>query len=563
MKSLSILNLTLAALASLALSVRAQIEGPPAFIDYQGRVLDSVGDPVAQGSTENIEMYFRIWNHISDALGPNLLWAEKQIVTVADGNFSVRLGEGDTIESSAGDNVVVSGFDDPRPSLLTVFDGSDRFLGVSVAANSTVKPTSEIQPRLAFLTSPFAAVAEKARFAEFGPTSGIFEATAIGVGTSSPGSLLEVTGSNELASDDGGGLISAGSFTGNHIALDADDIQSYSDGATPSTLKLNDHGGDINMGSIGALTTIEGELSAFGGAHGGVFRVVDEAPVGSTQLISRLVGSFGTQGAQMRFEAAGAANRIDVGQNASGDFVVETNNDTSRFVVRQNGRIGIATASPTDTLTIGNTGNISLNGGELRVRADQADGIRWINAAGTTFGRMYRSGTNGRIQMFNSNGGLGAGPYLNPGATDWTAGSDERLKSNIEPLTGILDKIEGIRVVGYNMAGTKVDPKTGKMSFGHARPPRKMKSGKVIKHEIGTIAQDWLEHFPELVDEPQNEDDHYGLVYGRIGVVALGAAQELNAKLKEQEELIKERDEKIADLEARLARLEALISAAR
>lgn len=136
------------------------------------------------------------------------------------------------------------------------------------------------------------------------------------------------------------------------------------------------------------------------------------------------------------------------------------------------------------------------------------------------------------------------------GGTSFTSSSDERLKSEIEPLTGILDKISDIRVVGFNMATTSVDTETGKIKVDSTPHQRTTKNGKLIKQEIGSIAQDWIESFPELVVEPHNEDGFYGLNYDRIGVVALGAAKELNA-------LVVKQQAEIADLTAQVARLEA------
>jgi hypothetical protein len=224
------------------------------------------------------------------------------------------------------------------------------------------------------------------------------------------------------------------------------------------------------------------------------------------------------------------------------------------MVVLQNGRVGIGTSSPSDTLTVGNSGDLRLNGGNFKPLGTQSDGVRWVDAAGTIQAHVHRFGSVDNRLYFTNAGGLNlTGLYIASGATFFTSTSDERLKSNIEPITGILDKIEDIRVVGFDMAGLQVDPTTGKTKkvIGD-RAPRKTKDGKVIKQEIGSIAQDWIKDFPELVIEPVNDEDHYGLAYDRIGIVALGAAKELHQQ-------IKERDERIADLEARLSRLEGLL----
>ena len=69
----------------------AAVDGAPALIDYQGRVLDANGVPFASTAPVNYEIEFRIWD--AQEAG-TVQWAEKQVVTVDNGNFSVRLGEG-------------------------------------------------------------------------------------------------------------------------------------------------------------------------------------------------------------------------------------------------------------------------------------------------------------------------------------------------------------------------------------------------------------------------------------------------------------------------------------
>src|SRR5207249_3603732 len=123
---------------------------------------------------------------------------------------------------------------------------------------------------------------------------------------------------------------------------------------------------------------------------------------------------------------------------------------------------------------------------------------------------------------------------------------DERLKFDIEPVTGILDKIKDIRVVGFNMATLSADPATGKMNIDRNPAPRTTKDGTVIKHQIGTIAQDWIANFPELLVEPKSDEEYYGLAYDRIGVVALGAVKELS-------KIVSQKDAEIARLTAELA----------
>lgn len=146
------LNLTLLPalwLAVFTAPATAQIEGAPALIDYQGRLLDAAGAPLAPGSPANYQVDFRIWNQLQ---GGSVVWAERQVVTVLDGEFSVRLGEG----------VAFDGL--PRPAFTEVFAPRDRFLGVTVAVPG--QTPAEIAPRLAFLSVPYALVAERAKLAD-------------------------------------------------------------------------------------------------------------------------------------------------------------------------------------------------------------------------------------------------------------------------------------------------------------------------------------------------------------------------------------------------------------
>src|SRR5262249_47648151 len=147
-------------------------------------------------------------------------------------------------------------------------------------------------------------------------------------------------------------------------------------------------------------------------------------------------------------------------------------------------------------------------------------GMEWVDGAGTIQAHLFRWGFNNSNLYISNNGGADlTGVYLAPGATSLTSTSDERLKTDIDPLTGILDKIKKIRVVSFNMASLGVDSSSRTAFVNPKISPRTMNNGAVIKQQIGSIAQDWLTDFPELVVEPTGEDQYYGLAYDRIGVV--------------------------------------------
>jgi len=148
-------SLALAVLLALAPAfLRAQtvVAGAPTTIDYQGKALDASGAPLANTTAANYEMQFRIYDAQESG---SIIWSEKQVVTVSKGLFSVRLGEGTAngTEGSVAQN-----------NLPEAFNGKERFLGVTIVI--TGQTPVEILPRLAFLATPFAFVANKAVSAE-------------------------------------------------------------------------------------------------------------------------------------------------------------------------------------------------------------------------------------------------------------------------------------------------------------------------------------------------------------------------------------------------------------
>ena len=155
MKS-SLRSLPLVVLTALFLghvpSLPAQtIGGAPNTIDYQGKALDAQGAVLAPTTAANYEMTFRIYDAQE---GGTIIWAEKQIVTVSKGLFSVRLGEG----TATGEGTVL------QTNLADAFTAASRFLGVTITI--TGQTPVEILPRLAFLATPFAYSANRSITAE-------------------------------------------------------------------------------------------------------------------------------------------------------------------------------------------------------------------------------------------------------------------------------------------------------------------------------------------------------------------------------------------------------------
>jgi hypothetical protein len=245
------------------------------------------------------------------------------------------------------------------------------------------------------------------------------------------------------------------------------------------------------------------------------------------------------------------------------------NSNTIGTLFTTGGNVGIGTFAPTATLTIINDNNPNLDigsasTGRIRLWGTNIDGYAYFQvgasgSAGNLRISQFNNGTgnmnkieiysnttsiSGVLNMTNtldsSNsttanivssggisiskttnstsvttggaltiaGGVGIAKDVYVGGTV-TSSSDERLKTNLTDLDSVLDKIDSIRTIKYSHI--KNEPE---------------------KRHIGFIAQDFEEHFPELLSR-ENQDAFYALDYTRITVLLMKCIKELKAEIKE------------------------------
>jgi hypothetical protein len=115
--------LRLAALGLALAAGPATAAGVPPAVTHQGRLFDAKGDPI----TDTLDITFAIYD-AENAGAP--IWSEVHAVTLDEGYYSVRLGE--------------------MTPFGTVFDGSVRWLGITVGADP------EMTPRAAIDSVPYA-----------------------------------------------------------------------------------------------------------------------------------------------------------------------------------------------------------------------------------------------------------------------------------------------------------------------------------------------------------------------------------------------------------------------
>lgn len=141
----------------------------------------------------------------------------------------------------------------------------------------------------------------------------------------------------------------------------------------------------------------------------------------------------------------------------------------------------------------------------------------------------FKSGSDNNFYVGTGGGGNGVGTYglYQQNLTNsWSAVSDLRFKTELEPITNALEKVSNVRTVTGRFIHDEENGATRRLPF--------------------LIAQDFVDALPEAVD--QKDPDKLGLSYSDTVVLAFAAIKELKALT----------DTQAATIEALTARIEAL-----
>lgn len=150
-----------------AISVSAEV---PTTINYQGLLTDDTGQPVADG---DYSVTFTIYDSL---IAGNSVWTETRSVSTVDGLFTVFLGS-------------VNPFSD------TVFNGTTRYLGMSIEAGP------DLVPRTAIVSVPYAMRAAQSD-SSAAVADGSIDLNDIGQNGASSGQIIKWNGSVWNVADD-------------------------------------------------------------------------------------------------------------------------------------------------------------------------------------------------------------------------------------------------------------------------------------------------------------------------------------------------------------------------
>jgi len=229
---------------------------------------------------------------------------------------------------------------------------------------------------------------------------------------------------------------------------------------------------------------------------------------GSGQYAKLQVGpsTFGsTSGGKISIQRGEAASAIssgsEIGQlvfsdNAGGDYAfITVRSDAAGGSSDYPGRIEFSTtadgaSSPTERMRISSTGNVDIGSVSGPSGSVSSTGFRFMEGNGfwwsTTGANSYWNVNTQTYFNFRYNGSGSGAIIINNGSVNYNTSSDYRIKENVVPLIGAIDRIKQLQVHRFNFLAN----------------PNKTVDG-FIAHEVQDIV-------PEAISGTKDEVDNAG-----------------------------------------------------
>lgn len=396
----------------------------------------------------------------------------------------------------------------------------------------------------------------------------VFNGGNVGIGLTTPGRPLTVKGDDSQLQ-----LMSAAGNTVVDFGIVGTSARIQSNNGF-GTLSLNPAGGDVGIGTALPAARLHvsgtGLTAIFDGGNVGIGTTAPGAKLEvyttSGPAANFIGGNVGIGTAnpfyplmvrgtapQFSLENATGTNALNFGVESSGGTgtagagysSLQSYNGANYRALSLNplgGNVGIGTTTPGFTLEVAGTLNVQL-GVAAGVSASPGIGLQTVGGNHAQF-RLIQSGV-GEWRMFtdqNANLVIATGAlgdtnkgFFSAATGAYTVVSDGRLKKEIKPITGVLDRVMQMRPVQYRY---KNAPENGRRS-------------------LGFIAQEVEPLFPEAVDEGSN--GYKAMAYSELIPVAIGAIKEVNTEAQQMKKENAELKTQVGNLEERLKKLEALL----
>jgi hypothetical protein len=323
----------------------------------------------------------------------------------------------------------------------------------------------------------------------------------VGIGTTSPATGIDVQTTNYTYSGTTYDIYGIVGLTGGGVRLGGDSSNADSVIGTTGTgnMQFVTYNGSAwgsrmtldNSGNVGIGTSPSYKLHIRGTSGSNILRVDD-----TTNSAGLGIGADPTDGAEINYGGV----------------------DILRFVNVSTERMRITSSG---TVYMGTTTNAVSSETRLAVLGTGTSGSVAIECrkSTTTTGSSQRF-----IRFFANDGSTSMGGIVGNGASNvqFISISDERLKENIQPLSGSLDKVLALNPISYNWKD----------------------SGEHI--EAGFVAQEVEEVLPEYVTTDEDENQTKGLTGG----MTAGYISVLTKAIQEQQALIESLEARITALES-------------
>lgn len=334
MKASSLALLLLVSSAAVSLAQTSQV---PNLLSYQASVSDAAGNPIGASSPVNRTVTFQFY---TASTGGTPVYAESQVVTIANGDFSVLLGNGNGVSGLPGRVAPAS----PIRSLASI-TLSPLYLGITVD-DGTAAVDAEISPRQELASAAFATRAQVAEgLADGKLATGMVADSAI---TTVKIGSNQVTTAKIADSNITTAKLAAGSVTLDKLDTSAIGIW------TPNGPNINRTTGNVGIGQpnpgipLNFASTFGNKIALWGnsGSHLG----------------------FGIQNNLLQIYTDTSSGDVGFGYGSSAAF-------TETMRIKGNGNLGIGTNAPTSKLHV--------VGGSATIDSTSATGVTVLRSGGT------------------------------------------------------------------------------------------------------------------------------------------------------------------------------------
>jgi hypothetical protein len=416
------------------------------------------------------------------------------------------------------------------------FDGSTFVPAAAIRADVDGTPgASDMPGRLVFSTTADGAASPTERLR-------ITSAGNVGIGVTSPSSRLEVNDTNCIVKSKGtagyGSFYAEGS-TGNaafyflgvngtetaRLISDSGNYLAFGTGSSGLEKARIDSSGRLLVGTSSALATAFGSISPR-------FQVATSTS-GPVSFLSYAADAFGARLDLSKSRAATVGTNTVVqsdddlgeiyfngadGTNLIPAALIRVEVDGTPGANDMPGRIVLSTtasgaSSPTERMRIASNGSILFVAtSESSITSGAANG-KFINSFAEMYSSRSTTGAASHILFYNPNGYVGQ-ISTTASATSYTTSSDYRLKENVTPLIGAIDRLQQIPVHRFNFIA---DPDTVVDGF--------------IAHEAQEVVPECVTGTKDEVDDDGNPV-YQGIDQSKLVPLLTAALQEAIAKIE-------------------------------